>query len=279
MAPRASKQSDRNAAKKASKREDDEPPASEISSGSPLDAVKTMILNSCLAQIAPKMQPIVMELKDIAQNKGAPPQKAEEKAEEKTEEKENNENEGSEEKKENADSNMKDGPAGIFESMKKQLAWHNTLGLAASGEESKNRWVALKGLELDWGPRAKRKGNPGLDRIMTNVKGFLVQYFHALLVLMMLRAFLFRSYFACLPWLCGYQFGSLALPLENLEKLPQVPLEKIPIQARVVITVFFHALVWLFFLYEALWKTYFFEKFLLVGIISAHAYIVRPQDA
>merc|ERR1719453_2100621 len=142
----------------------------------------------------------------------------------------------------------------------------------------------MKGLEFDGGPRAKKRGSPAMDRIFKNIESFLPQYIHLLLALMMLRAFLFRSWFACLPWLVGYQYLSLWVPLEGpFQPMPQVPdvgehLEKCPIKFRVAASVGIHVLVWLFFLYEALWKMWFFEKFLVLGLIAYHAYAVRPSD-
>merc|ERR1711862_344493 len=112
------------------------------------------------------------------------------------------------------------------------------------------------------------RGNPALDRMKTNLCVNMRQYLHMLLALMMLRAFLFRSFFACLPWLFGYQLLSLALPLENMAKLPQVPLEKVRPKFRVSGALGLHALVWLFFLYEALWKMHFIEKFLVIGLFA-----------
>merc|ERR1719478_458533 len=100
----------------------------------------------------------------------------------------------------------------------------------------------MKGMEIDFGPRAK-KGSPGMDRIKINLYANAVQYAHVLLALMMLRAFLFRSYFACLPWLACYQVLSLFVPLEGLPQLPQVPVEKVEAKFRVVGAVALHALV------------------------------------
>merc|ERR1719498_1436974 len=152
----------------------------------------------------------------------------------------------------------------------------------------------MKGLEIDFGPKAKRKGTPGTDRIVANISSYAIQYLHVLLGLMILRSFLFRSFFACLPWLVAYQFLSMTLPLGPLseiadslpsfiptEKIPfeKVPLEKVPVELRVVATVGFHGLVHFFFLYELLWKTYFIEKLLVAGLVAYHAYAVRPVEA
>lgn len=281
MAP--SKQANRNAKKET---KEEEPETSE-SAGSLMDAAKAVALSSCIVQVAPKLQTIAMDCKDIvlkmveeakaAKGEAGKDVKAEKKEEAKkedaTEDKENKENETEETKEEDGD--LKDaGTAKVFSVLQKRLVWHNMLGLAASGEESKESWTTLIGLERDWGP--KNKGRKVQDRIMANLQNNLSMYLHILLALMVLRAFFVRSFFACLPWLCVYQFVSLVVPLDRLEKLPQVPLEKVPIEARVLFTVFFHALVWLFFLYEAVWKSYFFEKIPFLGFFIYHAYAVRP---
>merc|ERR1719188_2002883 len=115
-----------------------------------------------------------------------------------------------------------------------------------------------------------------MDRIVTNLYNNLPQYLHVLLFVFMLNCLLFRSWFACLPWLVFYQTLSLALPLETLERLPQVQLGKVPLKFRVAATMAIHALVWLFFLYEAIWRCNFLIEFLAVGLIVAHALCVVP---
>merc|ERR1712226_741659 len=98
------------------------------------------------------------------------------------------------------------------------------LGLPANAETVKFAWIAFKNLEFDGGPRARKKGTPGMDRIKVNLERNLPQYVHILFALMCLRTLLFRSWFACLPWLVGYQFLSLLIPMELIrEKFPQVP--------------------------------------------------------
>merc|ERR1719428_392041 len=111
----------------------------------------------------------------------------------------------------------------------------------------------------------------------------------------MLRAFLFRSWFACLPWLVVYQLLSLIIPTSKVEKLPEIPyvsglipvdkieeqlakipLDEVPLKFRAAGTVAVHTLMWLFFLREVIWKSWFFEKFLLVVLFASHAYVVRP---
>merc|ERR1719201_365279 len=104
----------------------------------------------------------------------------------------------------------------------------------------------------------------------------MAQYWHVFLAIMVLRAFLFRSFFACLPWLCVYQTLSLMVPRGLLEdKLKVIHLH---VGLRVAASMCVHALLWLFFLIEALYRTYFMEKLLYVLIFAAHAYVVRPAQ-
>jgi len=268
MAPQKSKQADRKAEKKAEKKDDE--PAAAASSGDFVGRAKALFMGACIVQNGPKLQAL-LQGDAVAE---APAVKKEEKETEgedaaapATEEKETKEGSG-------------DAAKDMFNSLCEQMTWCNVLGLAepASGQDAMQAWLALKGLELDFGPRAKRRGSPGMDRIMTNMTNNLPQYIHLLLSLMMLRSLLFRSFFACLPWLVGYQVLSLMIPLTNLPQLPQVPLEQVPTKFRVAGTLALHALVWLFFLYEALWMTYFFEKFPLIGLFLYHAYAVRPRE-
>merc|ERR1719171_2188439 len=168
----------------------------------------------------------------------------------------------------------------VFDFLKKRLVWYNSLGLAepASAEEALGAWKDLKDLEIDYGPRPRKNQSPGLDRMKVNIHNNFVQYLHVLLALMMLRAFLFRSWFACLPWLVGYQYLSLWVPLDGIPQLPQVPVEKCPLKFRVAASVGIHVLVWLFFVIEVLYRMWFFEKGLVAGLLVYHAYAVRPAD-
>jgi hypothetical protein len=265
------KQSARNADKKASKREEEDEPAGSTESGALLKRVKTLALQSCLLQTGPK-------LKDILQNDAPAAAPAQEKAEEK-DDKENEETKEDEGKEETAEKKDGDAATALFEAVGDHLHWSNVLGLGepTSGDAAKQAWLDFKGLEIDWGPRAKRNANPGLDRILMNVPANLPQYLHILLALMVLRAFLFRSFFACLPWLVFYQILSLYI-WEYLEKLPQVPTEKAPVKFRAAGTLAIHALMWLFFLWEAVYKTYILEKIPLIGLFVYHAYAVRPKN-
>lgn len=254
------KQADRAAKKKAAK-EDEVDAAPAVQAGNFTDMLKLLFVGSTIMVVAPKMQSIMTD-----DSKTKAPEK-DEKAE-------------GEDEPEKAPDKQLEYADQIFAFLKKRLVWHNCLGLAepASEEESLAAWENLKGLELDWGPRPKRNQSPGLDRIKANMYNNTPQYLHLLLALMMLRAILFRSWFACLPWLVGYQYLSLWIPLDGIPQLPQVPVEKCPLKFRVAASVGIHALVWLFFVYEILWGMWFFEKGMIIGLFCYHGYATRPAD-
>jgi len=281
MAPRVSKQEARKAAKGKKTDGDEHPSAEAVTSADLLPRVKALVMGSCIvqnAQNAPKLLELLQN-KEVAK----PPAPVEEKKEEETEKKE----EGDEKETVDPPIEQKETKQGsgdtatdMFNGLCTQLSWCNVLGLAepASGEEALTAWKALKTLELDFGPRAKRNGSPGLDRIVTNLYDNFPQYMHLLLAMMMLHSFLFRSFFACLPWLVGYQMASVLLPLTALAQLPQVPLDQVPTKFRVAGTLAIHALVWFFFLFEFVWKMWFFVKIPAIGLVVYHAYAVRPRD-
>jgi len=260
------KQADRNA-KKAKAKEDEVDSGPAPVSGSFVDLLKVLCLGSAVMQVAPNLQSVMTD-----DSKAKAPAKKEEEPKEKAEGETEDEAKAAEPSLAYADQ--------IFSFLAGRLAWHNCLGLAspASAEESLEAWMNLKNLELDYGPRPKRNQSPGLDRIKANVFDNLPQYLHILLALAMLRAILFQSWFACLPWLVGYQYLSLWVPLDGIPQLPQVPVEKCPLKFRVAAAVGIHVLVWLFFVYQVLWKMWFFEKGLAMGLIAYHAYAVRPAD-
>merc|ERR1719335_1442549 len=164
-------------------------------------------------------------------------------------------------------------PGQIFESLKERLVFFNCLGLGqpATGEEAKAKWMALKNMEYDGGPRKARKGNPGVDRVLVNLVDHMPQYLHLLMALMLLRTVLFISWFAILPWTLVFQIASLMVPLELV---PQCPTK-----FRVLGALALHGLVLLFFLREFLWRVYFFERIFYLILIVAHAYVVRPIAA
>jgi len=297
MAPK-SKQAERNAAKKleksASKIVDDEPATTVDGPMALVGKAKTLFMGSCIVEIAPMMQPLMQDKlpdkKTVAEEAKAAGGSIGSfmhgvvDAVTGNKDEDGNDNGEGEEKKQEANPAEAVSVTGMFESLQTRFAWHNPLGLAfpATPEESWTAWMKMKDLltsdNLDFGPRPKKKGSPGMDRILTNMHTNMAQYLHILLAMMMLRAFLFRSFFACLPWLVGYQYLSLKLPLENMDVMgQQVPLEKCPLKFRVAGSVGIHALIWLFFLYEAVYKTYFVEKIPLVGLFVGFAYIVRPD--
>jgi len=272
---KAGKQADRSAAKKAAKSPVDD---SEPLGGAPsdlLERAKALLLGSCAATVLPELKDL---LENGATNGHAKKPKAEEESE-KPKEEEESEKPKEEEEEESEKPKPATGSASeLFTSISDDLSLFNVLGLAEPRgvEASKQGWLDLKELELDWGPRSKKNGVTGA-RIMTNLTNNMPQYFHVLLVQMVLRAFLFRSFFACLPWLLFYQVVSLYVPLDGIPQLPQVPIDQCPVKFRVLGTMAIHSLVWFFFLYELVYCTYFIEKPFVLGFVLYHAYAVRPS--
>eukprot|EP00933_Yihiella_yeosuensis_P050066 TRINITY_DN47832_c0_g1_i1.p1 TRINITY_DN47832_c0_g1~~TRINITY_DN47832_c0_g1_i1.p1 ORF type:complete len:262 (+),score=74.47 TRINITY_DN47832_c0_g1_i1:88-873(+) len=259
---KVSKQAERNAKKKPVA--EDEPETGAPASGGKLLEIATeLVLGSALAKFGPKTYAL------LTSGDRAKPVPVSKEGEDTTEESK-------------AEAPEPTDAAGIFEALKTRIAWQNCLGLAkpSSPEEAMQGWMNFKALEFDGGPKAKRKGTPGMDRVMKNFCDNMVQYVYILLGLMILRVLLFRSWFACLPWLVGYQALSLFLPLETMEVAGQkLPLEKCDVQIRVALSLAIHALVLLFFAYELLYCTYFMEKMLLVGVVVGHSYVMRPVEA
>lgn len=295
MPPR-SKQAEKNAERRAAKkgsRESNEPDAApaEEPSGSFVERAQALVLGSVIVESAPLVPNLVKDGIAIIKGEKTPsqPVSAPNEGEDKQDSQEPDEQAKTDEQKTNepmanglgTEQEEPQGVHSVFKKLCSRLHWSNPLGLASpkSGEDSVKAWLALKNLEIDFGPRAKRKGNPSMERIVTNVYNNLPQYLHVLLALMVLRAFLLRSYFACLPWLVGYQVLSVFLPLDKIESLPQIPLAKIPTEIRVVLTICLNGLLQFFFAYELVWKTWFFEKPVLVGLIAFHAYAARPTEA
>lgn len=271
-----SKQAERNAQKRAAKKDSkDEPePVSASSSVVPTfgllgDRLKKLFLGACLVKVAPQLQPLL-------QGQNGFGKKDEPKKEEEEPKKEENETENKQEETEETSAKQTEDlhtAEGLFSYLGARLQWFNTLGLAepASAQEAKDKWLMMKGLEVDGGAKKAKRGNPAMDRIMKNVYEFLPQYLHVLLVLLCLRALLFRSWFACLPWLVGYQAASLLVPLEMTKD--------VPLKFRVVATAAFNGLVWLFVLYELLRQVWWIELFFtLPGFIIVHAYVAKPLD-
>ncbi|CAK9001120.1 unnamed protein product [Durusdinium trenchii] len=268
-----SKQQQRNQQKRAAKKEAKaaEEAAAVAGAGSRISASITaadlvqsgesLVLGSCIAHYAPKLPDLLKENGEDA---------TQEKAKEPAEEKESAEAE--------AERSGAGSPSDAFAELTTRLAWSNPLGLARplSGEDAIAQWKALSQLEVDGGPRKSKRGSPSMDKIMANLSEFLPQYLHILLVLGMLHAFLFRSYFACLPWLVLWQTVSLLVPLETLEQVPQVPLSQCPVKFRVAGTVALHALMLLFFVFELIWCMNFLVKILVFGLLTLHAHSVKP---
>jgi len=289
------KQADRNA-KKAAKRTDNDEPAGANSGGDLKERISVLVMNSCIVETLPQLKDLLQPADKVANGKTE--EKENRNGNGKAEEKEDTAEQKDEDQKEsNGEVKNGDAAAEVFATLGSRLTWINLLGLGdpVDGDAAMKAWLEFKSLEVDWGPRAKSKGTPAMDRIASNVPVNLPQYLHILLALMVLRAFLFRSWFACLPWLVVYQVLSLLIPTSKVEKLPEIPyvsgliptdkveeklskipLDEIPLKFRAAGTLAIHTLMWLFFLREVVWMSWFFEKFLLVGLFAFHAYAVRP---
>lgn len=277
MAPK-SKQAERNASKRAAKKTVEEEPEVQVR-GDLVGMLKTCAMESVLATIAPKLPSILKEEPGAASAaKVEAPTKAPEGVNEQTEDEQPAEAQ-TEERPTDAKAEDSEMAADIFERLCARLLPLNGLGLWHSASGAEEAFLKTKALKFDGGPKPKKKGNPGLERIMTNGRDNALQYFHFLFALMLLRSFLFRSWFAFLPWMFFYQTVSVMLPIQTLEKLPQVPIDKCPVKFRVAGTVGLHALMWFFFVYEVLFRTYIFEKILIVGLFAAHGYLVAPAEA
>lgn len=276
MPPR---KSERNSAKKASKVVEEPEPRANGGAGGTLAAKLQSLFQGCvLAEAAPKIMPLVQELKTevmdiLAKNKGDAPQTSEAKSEDKSAEKEGDEKEVV------PDFEIKQGPtAQFFGKLRERLLGLNFLGIFRTGDATVEAFLTMKKMEFDGGPRAKRKGTPTLDRLAANFHDLMPVYIYLLLAMMSLRSLFFRSLFACLPWLMLYQFLSVWMPLEKTEKIP-LPMEKVPLSARVAIVLLLHSLVWLFFVYELLVRAWWLEWFLITAGFTGIAYVLRPMDA
>lgn len=276
MAPK-SKQAERNAGKRAAKKVVEDEPEAPVK-GDILGMVKRFALESVLVTMAPKLPAMLKE----GPTNGST--KAEAQAPEKVPEGEGEgESEGEtkvvpDEQPVEAQPEGPETSVDLFERLRIRLTPLNGLGLWHSTVGAKEAFLKTKALKFDGGPKAKKRGSPAVERIVANGSENMLQYLHFLFALMMLRSFVFRSYFAFLPWLFFYQCVSVMLPLTKLEKLPQVPLDKCPVKFRLAGTIGLNALVWFFFLYEVAFRTYIFEKILVVCLFAAHAYVVAPVE-
>jgi hypothetical protein len=233
-----------------------------------LAAVKELALGSALMEVLPLVPVLLKET-------GAAPAKKEEKKEEASDEnKEETDGAATNGEAEKKSEEKPKDAASIFESLKSRLAVPNSLGLDESPDVA---WALFTRLEVDWGPRARKGKSLAAERIMLNLERNLSQYISIAMLLMVVNALVFRSYFACLPWLVFYQLLALHLPMDVVrEAIPQVP--EVPLKFRVAATMAIHALVWAFFLLELLYQTYFLAKFPLVGLFVLHALFFRPED-
>lgn len=272
QAKRAAQKLDRTAA------EEDEPvtAAPVTGPGKLLELGTAQIIGSCLLKYAPKMPHIMQKDSPLSGDAKLP-------ASPRAETKEQDDNDNTEETTEAKDKTTAEPEeiVEIFSALRTRLTWHNAMGLAEpqSGAEATALWMNLKAQELDMGPRKSKRGTPKLDRILANLSGNFIQYVHILLFGFMLNAFLFRSWFSCLPWLFAYQIASLMVPLETIPAFPQVPLSAVPLKFRVAVTMAIHGLLWFFFFYEAVWRCNFFIEFLLVGAVISHAYVAKPDSS
>lgn len=143
-------------------------------------------------------------------------------------------------------------------------------------------WKEFGGSFKDIETNKKKKSSQAGPRMKANAAYYMPQYLHILLLLMAVRAFLLRSWFACLPWLLFYQVLSTLIPL-NQADLPEpmssfrdkVPLDKVTVGQRTTLTLMLHALMILFFAFETVYYTNWFEKIPLVAVFALHAYQVR----
>jgi len=235
-----------------------------------VNRLKALVLESVIVQTAPKIPDLMKEVPGAAKKVDTPPPAPAAEGEETNEA-------AAEGAAEDAPKEEKPKDAqGIFDDLCARLTFYNPLGLGepASGEAAKKAWLALKDQELDMGPRAKRKGNPAMDRLSANLQNNLPQYIHMFLAIMLVWHFLIRSFFARLPLLIGLQIACvMATPF-----VPKEHMEKVPAKFLVAGTLFFHGLVMLIWAYEVVWGTNFFVKILLAIPILVHAYIAKPVE-
>lgn len=290
----ARKQSERTSARKSKNQVEEPEPAGGAASGAFGAQLMAVIKASVLYQVGPKMPVILRQFPAVVKqlqagtytatvNKVEEPKQDAPAAETAEEQEDTAATEKTGEEKAAPitgnvlDYEVKGDASSLFVLLATRLTVANPLGLFATGDECVKAFRMLKGLEFDGGPKSKKK-NGVSARLMGNVQNNLLQYIHILWALMMLRSLLFRSFFACLPWLFLYQVGSVMLPLQKTAKVP-LPLEKAPLEFRVVGTMFLHGLVWFFFLYEFVFRVWWLEWVFAAALIGAHTYVFRPLDA
>lgn len=288
MPPRKSSQSDRNAARKSKSSVVDEPEPVPLAGGLAGLAL-SLVKGSVLFQVGPKLPAVMKQLPEVVkQLKSGTYQPKAENKQEPAEVSASDGDAAQEEPEVDVDTSKepsvpvppidegKGDAASLFSGMAARLSLTNPLGLFPTGEDGVKAFKAMKSLEFDGGPKAKKKGTPVMDRLQLNVQNHLTAYIHVVWALMMLRSFLFRSFFACLPWLFLYQVLSVTLPLQKTDKVP-LPLEKAPVELRLLGTVSLHSLVWIFFIYEFVFRVWWLEWFFAVAVIGAHAYLFRHE--
>lgn len=268
----AKKQADRNATKRALKQEKAGPETDSSEKKSITDVGKALILESCVVTYGVQLKDLIPEVIDEVKatqkttngNSGTNGSKAPKASDE-----------DESEKKEDAAVGEQDEPVGknLFESLKDRLTLKNGLGLGAplSKAEADEAWVSFVSMKWDFGPRPSKRGSPKYDRVVANVAALMPQYFHLVLLLMTVRAFLGRSFFSLLPWLQALQLACMLAPVEAL-----VPKATPKMWAVVALTI--HAFMWFMFIWEVVLKTYFIEKLAVVALIIFHAHSVRPVE-
>jgi hypothetical protein len=257
----SSKQQKRKEQKVATKKDDEPAVASTTSQAALVSAGKELFLNSVLADVGPQVPKLMSQKSSASVGSDDKP----------------------EETAEATTSDANDGtvapPPSLasLDSLGKRLTVSNPLGIDKAPAES---WNLLLSQEVDFGPHKRKKGNAAMERMMVNLERNMVPYLHILLLCMCLRTVLMRSWFACLPWLLFYQFLVLNVPVSVVaESVPAASkvVDKIEDKHLVTSVVSFNGLVWLFFLYEFGYETYFLEKLLIIALFAAHAYIAAPH--
>eukprot|EP00435_Cladocopium_sp_Y103_P009581 s1970_g2.t1 len=159
-----------------------------------------------------------------------------------------------------------------YAQLSSRLAWMNSLGLAEpkNAEDAVAKWQQIRHLE---GIAVPRQDRCEFLAVPTAILPCSVGVGDAsrLSVSFLLRLFTLAGAVA--------ETVSLLIPLETMEKVPQVPLSQCPVKFRVAATLALNALMLLFFAWELVWRMNFFVKFLVVGLLTLHAHSVKPPAA
>jgi hypothetical protein len=183
----------------------------------------------------------------------------------KAEEKKEDSSEKTEDDKDQKTNGKTAGEDSSFCEVKKELTPYDALGLASSPDAAKVSWKTFRSHSMKFELPDKKKKGAAKERVITNLEQYAFQYIHILFGLMCVRAFLFRSWFACLPILVVCQFASLKLALPTVDS-----------KVRLAVSTGLHILMWVFFVYETAFMTHFLEKCLLIGMFVGHSYMVAP---